>query len=62
MDVGAVFGLGADIGKFNLGLRYTIGFSNIIKNPTGSIPGFSFKQEVSNVGWQIVAGYRLFGQ
>lgn len=62
MDFGAVFGIGVDLGKFNLGLRYSKGFTNIIKNPTGSAQGFSFKQEVSNVGWQIVAGYRLFGQ
>jgi Outer membrane protein beta-barrel domain len=61
MDFGAVFGIGVDLGKFNVGLRYSIGFSNIIKNPTGSSQGFTFKQEVSNVGWQIVAGYRLFG-
>jgi hypothetical protein len=62
MDFGAVFGIGVDIGKFNFGLRYSIGFTNIVKNPTGSAQGFSFKQEVSNIGWQIVAGYRLFGQ
>lgn len=62
MDFGTVFGLGVDFGKFNLGLRYTIGLTNIVKNPTGSAQGFSYKQETSNVGWQFVAGYRLFGQ
>jgi hypothetical protein len=62
MDFGALFGIGIDLGKFNLGLRYSIGFTNIIKNPTGSWQGSNFKQEVSNVGWQIVAGYRLLGQ
>lgn len=62
MDFGAVFGIGVDLKKFNFGLRYSIGFNNIIKNPMGSSQGFTFKQEVSNVGWQIVAGYRLFGQ
>jgi Outer membrane protein beta-barrel domain len=62
MDFGAVFGIGVDVGKFDAGLRYSIGFTNIIKNPMGSAPGFTFKQEVSNIGWQIVAGYRIFGQ
>ncbi|WP_084180083.1 porin family protein [Schleiferia thermophila] len=62
IDFGGVLGIGADIGKINLGLRYSIGLTSIIKNPTGSSQGFSFKQEVSNVGWQIVAGYRVFGQ
>lgn len=62
MDFGAVFGIGVDLEKFNFGLRYTIGLTNIIKNPLGSSQGFTFKQEVSNVGWQIVAGYKLFGQ
>jgi len=62
IDISGVFGIGVDLRKINLGLRYSIGLTNIIKNPTGSSQGFSFKQEVSNVGWQIVAGYKLFGQ
>jgi len=62
IDLSGVFGIGVDLRKINLGLRYSIGLTNIIKNPTGSSQGFSFKQEVSNVGWQIVAGYKLFGQ
>jgi len=62
IDLSGVFGIGVDLRKINLGLRYSIGLTNIIKNPTGSSQGFSFKQEVSNVGWQIVAGYKLFSQ
>jgi hypothetical protein len=62
LDFGIVLGLGLDLGKLNLGIRYTTGFTNIAKNPTGSASGVNFKQEVNNIGWQILAGYRLFGK
>lgn len=62
MDFGIVLGLGVDLGKLNLGIRYFVGFTNIAKNPTGSSSGVNFKQDISNRGWQVLAGYRLFGK
>jgi hypothetical protein len=62
MDFGIVFGLGLDLGKINLGVRYITGFTNITKNPTGSVSGVNYELEINNRGWQILAGYRLFGK
>lgn len=59
-DFGASFGAGVDFGKFNGGLRYYLGFSNISDIDTSSIPGLgdiSFK----NTSFQIYLGYKLFG-
>lgn len=59
-DFGASFGAGVDFGKFNGGLRYYLGFSNISDIDTQGIPGLgdiSFK----NTSFQIYLGYKLFG-
>jgi hypothetical protein len=53
-DFGAAFGIGGDFGKFNGGLRYYLGFANIIEDTTD---GGTFK----NNAFQIFLGYRLFG-
>ncbi|MBL7852879.1 MAG: PorT family protein [Cyclobacteriaceae bacterium] len=59
-DFGASLGAGVDFGKFNGGLRYYLGFSNISDIDTSGIPGLgdiSFK----NTSFQIYLGYKLFG-
>lgn len=62
IDLNTVFGIGVDLNRLNLGLRYSIGLTNILKNTTTQLPGLSMEQEVFNVGWQFVAGYRLVGK
>jgi hypothetical protein len=61
-DFGAVFGIGVDVKNFNFGLRYAMGLTNIMKNNTAVVQGASVRQNIQNVGWQLVAGYRLFGR
>ena len=59
-DFGASLGAGVDFGKFNGGLRYYLGLSNISDIDTQGIPGLgdiSFK----NTSFQIYLGYKLFG-
>ena len=56
-DLGLVFGLGADFDKVNIGIRYNLGLTNILK--TSSISGLDIK--TTNVGWQIVMGIKAFG-
>jgi hypothetical protein len=58
IDFGAAFGLGADLGDFNLGARYYLGLSNIEKN--SSIQGLTVK--TTNSAIQLFIGYRLFGK
>lgn len=53
-DFGAAFGIGGDFGKFNGGVRYYLGLSNIAEDATDNE---SFK----NSAFQIFLGYRLFG-
>jgi hypothetical protein len=53
-DFGAAFGIGGDFGKFNGGLRYYLGMSNIAEDAADNE---SFK----NNAFQIFLGYRLFG-
>lgn len=55
-DFGGTFGVGADFGPFNAGLRYNFSLSNI-GNDSGNFSGGTVK----NTAFQIVAGYRLFG-
>lgn len=52
-DLGIVPGVGVDFGKFNAGLRYALGLSNIAKNAPS---GYSLKNNV----FQIVVGYKIF--
>jgi len=52
-DVGAAFGLGFDVGKFNAGARYYLGLSNIAEDAQSDE---SFK----NNAFQIFIGYKLF--
>jgi hypothetical protein len=59
IDFGAAVGLGVDFGKFNGGLRYVAGLSNI--NDIGEIDGFDLDLSVKNNSFQIFVGYRLFG-
>ena len=54
LDFSAVVGAGADIDRFNVGLRYGFGLANIIENE-----GEDFKAKSST--FQIVLGYKLFG-
>ncbi|HLT71736.1 MAG TPA: porin family protein [Cyclobacteriaceae bacterium] len=54
IDVGFTIGAGADINKFNVGLRYLFGLSNVADFE--SIGDF----KVKNSAFQIVLGYRLF--
>lgn len=53
LDFGAVFGIGADIDRFNVGLRYGLGLANIFESDEDV--------EVKSRAFQIVLGYRLFG-
>lgn len=53
-DFGATFGAGVDFSKFNAGIRYYLGLSNIAED-AGSDEFFK------NNGVQIFVGYRLFG-
>jgi len=54
IDFGFTIGAGADINKFNVGLRYLFGISNV-----ADFEGIGdFK--VKNSAFQIVLGYRLF--
>lgn len=57
IDFGLVFGAGIDFGKFNGGIRYYIGLTNLQKN----VPqGLDLK--TTNSGIQIFIGYALFGK
>lgn len=56
IDFGAAAGLGVDFGKFNAGARYYLGFSNLVKNTTGSA------NKISNNSIQVYIGYSLFGR
>jgi hypothetical protein len=53
-DFGAAFGIGADVEKFNAGIRYYLGLSNIAKDATDN-------ESVKNSAFQLFLGYRLFG-
>ncbi|MFO7257146.1 MAG: porin family protein [Bacteroidota bacterium] len=55
LDFGAVFGVGADISRFNVGLRYGLGLANIFDEDGGE------GVEVKSRAFQIVLGYKLFG-
>jgi|SRR5690606_1473956 len=55
LDFTAVIGAGADIDRFNVGLRYGFGLANIIENEGEDI-------KVKNNAFQIVVGYKLFGE
>lgn len=54
MDFGGVLGVGADIDRFNVGLRYVLGLANILDADGSDV-------EVKSRAFQIVVGYRLFG-
>jgi Outer membrane protein beta-barrel domain len=58
IDFGAAFGLGVDLGDFNLGARYYLGLSNLEKNSANQ--GFTVK--TTNSAIQLFIGYRLFGK
>jgi hypothetical protein len=62
IDFGVVFGLGVDIQQFNLGVRYNLGIANTIKDSKGTSQGISYDVKAVNVGWQFVAGIKLFGK
>lgn len=53
LDFSGVFGVGADIQRFNVGVRYALGLANI------SDIDESF--EIKSRAFQIVIGYQLFG-
>jgi hypothetical protein len=55
IDFGAALGLGVDFGKFNGGLRYVAGLSNV-----GDFDD-SDNATLKNSSFQIFVGYRLFG-
>jgi hypothetical protein len=55
IDFGITLGAGADINKFNVGLRYLFGLSNVADFE--DIGDF----KVKNSAFQIVLGYRLLG-
>lgn len=57
IEFGAVFGLGADFGKFNAGARYNLGFSNLNKNVAAGT-----SDKTTNNAIQILVGYKLFGK
>lgn len=54
VDFGLVVGAGADINRFNLGVRYGFGLANILDTEGDT--------KAKNSGLQIVLGYRLFGE
>lgn len=54
LDFSAVVGAGADIDRFNVGLRYGFGLANIIENEGEDL-------KVKSSTFQIVLGYKLFG-
>jgi hypothetical protein len=54
LDFSGVIGVGADIDRFNVGLRYALGLANIFETE-----GEDF--DVKSRAFQIVVGYRLFG-
>ncbi|MBS1553881.1 MAG: PorT family protein [Bacteroidetes bacterium] len=56
IDFGGAAGFGLDFGKFNGGVRYYLGFSNLYKVP----PAPDFRQK--NTAFQIFVGYSLFGK
>jgi hypothetical protein len=58
IDFGAAFGLGVDLGDFNLGARYYLGLTNLEKN--SSIQGLTVKTTNNTI--QLFVGYRLFGK
>lgn len=55
LDLGLVLGIGAEFGQINAGLRYLFGLSNIYDD---SGDGYKIKSSA----FQIVLGYRLFGE
>jgi hypothetical protein len=54
IDFGGVAGFAYESGRFDAGLRYYFGLSNIAKNVS------PYSGIVKNVSFQIVAGYKLF--
>nr|PZN56402.1 MAG: hypothetical protein DIU61_04130 [Bacteroidota bacterium] len=54
LDVSGVIGVGADFDRFNVGLRYALGFTSMFDSAEGDI-------KVKNRALQLVLGYRLFG-
>jgi hypothetical protein len=52
MDLGLALGVGLDFGKFNAGLRYYGGLSNIVD---------ADDVDVKNTAFNVVIGYKLFG-
>jgi len=52
-DFGIATGIGLDFGKFNAGVRYYAGLSNIDKTSSGLTE--------KNHSFQLMAGYKLFG-
>lgn len=55
LDFSGVIGVGADIDRFNVGIRYALGLSNIFDVDGADV-------EIKNRAFQIVLGYRLFGE
>ncbi|MFN7329902.1 MAG: hypothetical protein ACK5UP_10400, partial [Bacteroidota bacterium] len=62
LDFGFTFGLGVDIQKFNIGVRYNLGIANTIKDSKGSLQGLNYEIKAVNLGWQFVVGAKIFGQ
>lgn len=54
LDVSGVIGVGADFDRFNVGVRYALGFTSMFDSAEGDI-------KVKNRALQLVLGYRLFG-
>ena len=63
-DFGFLFGLGADLDKFNVGVRYNLGLTNIVNSSYNSnVFGSSGTDaKLTNVGWQFVCGVKLFAE
>jgi outer membrane immunogenic protein len=59
IDFGAALGLGVDFGKFNGGLRYVAGLSDINDISNSDLDGLDLT--LKNSSFQIFVGYRLFG-
>lgn len=54
LDVSGVVGVGADFDRFNVGVRYALGFTSVFEYSEGGV-------KVKNRAFQLVLGYRLFG-
>ena len=59
-DVSIVLGGGIEISKFRAGLRYNIGVTDLVDDPTGL--GLNAGDKMNNRVFQIYVGIKLLGK